>query len=235
MASKQRKLDNIAKIHNEENGFEAVLQKYKIIEISNFLKGENMLDLGCGVGTMTYAFSKNFKRIVGLDGSKIKIRKANKINSAPNIEYVCALFDEYNTNEKFDFIISTNVLEHLDKRKSFLKKAKNMLSKKGLLAITVPNALGLHKRIGKKMGIIRNFYALTKEDISKGHKINYDINTLKDEFLKAGFQLEYVGGIMLKPLPSNQMEKLEPKIIDAFYELGHDLPEYCSSLLIVAK
>lgn len=127
------------------------------------------------------------------------------------------------------------MLEHLDDRKNFLRKIKSLLSKNGLVAVTVPNALGLHKRIGKEMGIIKDFYTLTKDDISKGHKIIYDMDMLKKEFIKTGFKVEHIGGIMLKPLPHKQMEKLDIEIVDAFYKIGYELPEYCSSLFMVAK
>lgn len=227
-------LDTIAKIFSEDSGFEKTLMKYKILEIKKFCRGKNLLDIGCGVGTLTKALSLMFDSIVGIDGSKIKIQKAKRNNSAPNIEYLNMLFEEYNPSDKFGFIVSTNVLEHIDNPRFFLKKTKALLSQGGRVAMTVPNALGLHKRIGKAMGLINDFYQLTKEDIKKGHKRIYDSKMLRNEFLSAGYKIEHIGGILLKPLSHKQMESWDLKIVDALYEVGRELPEYCSSLIIVA-
>jgi hypothetical protein len=112
---------------------------------------------------------------------------------------------------------------------------KSWLTPKGLLVMTVPNALGLHKRIGKAMGLIHDFYDLTNADIQKGHKHVYDRERLKNVFVNSGYQIKHVGGILLKPLSHKQMESWDPKIVDGLYEVGKELPEYCSSLIIVAS
>ena len=49
-----------------------------------------------------------------------------------------------------------------------------------------------------------------------------------------GFQVERAGGILLKPLSHQQMESWDIRVVDALYEVGKELPEYCSSLMIVA-
>jgi len=227
-------LDDIAKIYSEDKGFENTLMKYKILEITKFCKGKTMLDIGCGVGTLTKALSPFFDHVTAIDGSKIKIQKAKKNNSAINIKYIHTIFEEYNPEMKFDFIVSTNVLEHVNNPIFFLKKIKMLLSAKGRVVMTVPNALGLHKRIGRAMGLISNFYQLTTEDLKKGHKRIYDSMSLKNEFLSAGYQIKHIGGILLKPLSHKQMVSWDVRIIDALYEIGQELPEYCSSLIIVA-
>lgn len=226
-------LDHIAKVFSEDTGFEKTLMKYKILEIGKFCKGKTMLDIGCGVGALTKALSSRFEKTVGIDGSKIKIQKAIKNNSASNTEYVYTLFEEYRPSLKFDFMVSANVLEHVENPQSFLKKIKKWLKPGGRIVMTVPNALGLHKRIGKAMGIIDNLFQLTEEDIKKGHKRIYDSKTLKEEFLSSHYHIEFLGGIFLKPVSHKQMETWDMKIVDALYEVGKELPEYCSSLIIV--
>lgn len=226
-------LDTIASNYTEEVGFERNLQKYKIKEISKFIKGKSMLDIGCGVGSITKAFEKHFDRIVGIDGSEVKIEKANRLNSAPNISYLLTMFDEYVAEEKFEFIVSTNVLEHVSDSVSFLKTIKKWLTPGGRVVITVPNALGLHKRIGKQIGAIDSYYKLTEADRDKGHVRIYDKNSLRTDFEIAGLTVKYLGGILLKPLSHKQMETWDENIVDALYVIGHDLTDYCSSLIIV--
>jgi 2-polyprenyl-3-methyl-5-hydroxy-6-metoxy-1,4-benzoquinol methylase len=233
MPFSQEELDSIAGNYTEEVGFEVDLQKYKITEISRFIHGDSMLDVGCGVGAMTKAFSNRFKRIVGIDGSTVKINKANEWNKAENIEYILTLFEDYKPAEKFDFIVSTNVLEHVDDSVTFLKVIKEWLNPGGRVVMTVPNALGLHKRIGKQIGVIDDYYKLTEADYGKGHKRIYDKDSLKADFEKAGYTIYHQGGILLKPLSHKQMESWDKKVVDALYEIGRELPDYCSSLIIV--
>jgi 2-polyprenyl-3-methyl-5-hydroxy-6-metoxy-1,4-benzoquinol methylase len=227
-------LDNIAQVFSEDAGFEQTLMKYKILEIEKFCKGMSMLDIGCGVGAITKALCPRFNNVTGIDGSEIKIEKAKKHNSASNITYICTLFEKFDPNMQFDFIVAANVLEHVDNPQYFLKKIRTWLASRGRIVITVPNAVGLHKRVGKAMGLINDFYQLTESDIKKGHKRIYDRNTIKAEFLSSDFRIEFLGGILLKPLSHSQMEAWDTKIVDALFEVGKELPEYCSSLIIVA-
>jgi 2-polyprenyl-3-methyl-5-hydroxy-6-metoxy-1,4-benzoquinol methylase len=226
-------LDAIALNYTEEIGFEVNLQKYKIQEIRKFIRGVSMLDVGCGVGAMTKAFEKYFDRIVGIDGSEVKIGKANLLNSAQNISYVLTMFEEYKPTEKFDFIVSTNVLEHVPDSITFLKTLSEWLNPDGQIVMTVPNALGLHKRIGRNIGVIDDYYKLTEADYGKGHVRIYDKNTLIADFEKAGLTVKHIGGILLKPLSHKQMESWDEKVVDALYDIGHELPDYCSSLIII--
>ncbi len=229
-----RVLDNIAKVFSEDTGFEKTLMKYKILEIDKICKGKTMLDIGCGVGTLTKALSQRFEKVIGIDGSRIKIQKAKKNNPSPIIKYICTLYENYKPSLKFDFIVAANVLEHVNNPKIFLKNIRKWLAPGGRIVMTVPNALALHKRIGKSMGLINDLYKLTEDDLKKGHKRIYDSKKLKRDFLSSGYRVEFLGGFMLKPLSHKQMETWDISIVDALYEVGKELPEYCSSLIIAA-
>jgi len=227
-------LDSIAMTYSEDIGFESMLMKYKIIEVRKFIRGKTMLDIGCGVGTLTRALAGYFEKVVGIDGAAVKIQKAKEKNNKKNIIYKQCLIENFKSDLQFDFIVSTNVLEHVADPAIFLAQVKQMLAGDGIVVMTVPNALGLHKRIGKYMGIIEDFYKLTPADLEKGHKRVYDMETLENEFRNAGFNPVHIGGILLKPLSHSQMETWDQKIVDALYEVGKELPGYCSSLLIAA-
>lgn len=228
------RLDSIAMSYSEDLGFESTLMKYKIIEVRKFIRGKTMLDIGCGVGTLTKALAGAFEKVVGIDGSALKLRKAKEKNNLNNIVYKQSLIEDFNPNMQFDFIVSTNVLEHVADTAIFLAKVKQLLADGGIVVMTVPNAVSLHKRIGRHMGMIDDFYRLTPADLEKGHKRIYDMAGLENEFRNAGFTIVHIGGILLKPLSHRQMETWDQKIVEALYEVGKELPGYCSSLLIAA-
>lgn len=228
-------LDKIFENFSEEEGFENVLLKYKILEVIRFIRGDSLLDIGCGLGFLARSLSSSVKTLVALDGSSVKIERAKMINAAPNISYLCSMFEDWTTSEPFDTIVATNLLEHVSDAQAFLKRCHEMLVPEGRLIVTVPNALGLHKRIGMQMGLMDDYYALTVADRAKGHTRVYDRNLLESELTSAGFSIHYSGGILLKPLSHRQMESWDSKVVDALFVIGKELPDYCSSLIAVGQ
>jgi 2-polyprenyl-3-methyl-5-hydroxy-6-metoxy-1,4-benzoquinol methylase len=231
----QKKLNKIFENYTEEKGFEFKLLKYKTFEVVKFCTGGNVLDLGCGVGILTSKLSKNCNQVTGLDGSDVKIKIAKKYHTAPNIEYVCCMLDEFKPQIKYDSVIMTNFLEHLEKPVKTLKMVSKWMNSGGRIIITIPNAAAFHKRLGMEMGLIDDYFKLTKADQEKGHFKNYDMNLLKKEIENAGFQTLHIGGIFFKPLSSKQMEKFDDSLIEGFYQMGKYFPDLCSGLIIVGE
>ena len=144
------------------------------------------------------------------------------------------MFEDFNIDERFDSIVMINALEHVEDPRVFLKKAKSLLNRGGEVVAFVPNALSLNRRIGKIMGIIEDHYELSANDLAVGHRRFYDRDKLVRDFLEAGFKPEDVGGVLLKPLSNRQMESWNPDIIDALYEVGKELQDYCGPIYVRA-
>lgn len=229
------KLNLIANAYSEDEGFELVITKYKILEIKKHIHGKTMLDIGCGVGFTSKALSPYFESIFAIDGSSNKISKAIEHNGSSNIKYIHTLFESFKPNCQFDFICTFNVLEHIQNIDEFLSLIKSWMTKSARVVISVPNALGLHKRIGYHIGLINDYYQLTTADLKKGHHHVFDRNKLHKLLTKNGFNIIHSGGILLKPLSHAQMKDWDLKVVDALYEIGKDLPDYCSSLFVVAQ
>jgi len=235
MKRAQKKLDRIFSEYSEERGFEHKLLKYKTKEVLVYCKGRDILDVGCGVGILTKALATKNRKVIGIDGSSEKIDIARRENNTQNITYKCVLFEDYKPKSRFNRVIMTNVLEHVKDPVKFLKKTKTWLKPKGKVIITVPNALALHKRLGKEMGLIKDYYKLTKADKKKGHFKNYDMTALNKDLTMASFSCVRVSGFFLKPFASNQMEQYSDSVLDGLYRLGKQFPELCSSLIAVGQ
>lgn len=231
-------LDDVAKIIKHDEGFNKKLVAYRAETIVKLSKGPKILELGCGDGLVTRELIKHFNEIVAVDGSKIRIERAKKqINSIKykkgKIMFFVSFFENFKPNTFFDTIVMSGILEHVNDPILILKSYKKWLKKDGYILVVVPNAESLHRRVGKIMGLISDVHELTEQDILVGHKRYYDINLLKNDITKSGLQIESNGGILLKPFSNLQMEKLDSKITDAFFEVGKELPpEYCAEIYV---
>jgi 2-polyprenyl-3-methyl-5-hydroxy-6-metoxy-1,4-benzoquinol methylase len=98
-----------------------------------------ILDIGCGNGSLSNLIAQNGYEVIGLEESNSGIKFANQ--SFPNCKFIQGSI--YNIpytelGEKFDVIISCEVIEHLFYPKELVKNVKQCLKPNGLLIITTP-------------------------------------------------------------------------------------------------
>ncbi len=104
-------------------------------------KSAKILDIGCGLGQMLARLRDDgYTELTGIDISNESINECKRIKL--NVFKINDISD-FVTETKFDFIIMSHVLEHLEKNKvistlSFIKN--NLLSENGKFLIMVPNA-----------------------------------------------------------------------------------------------
>lgn len=97
------------------------------------------LDIGCAVGEISGQIAiQSQDRVVGIDISQKSITEANRRFKAENLEFICGDANDLHLAEHFETIIMSNVLEHIDKRETFLIKIKKRYQPSALL-IRVPN------------------------------------------------------------------------------------------------
>lgn len=235
-SSSTKGLDEIARIARfDQGGFNKTLAAYRTKIISELSKGPKILELGCGDGLITPELAKHFDDITAVDGSQTRIERAKErlesVKDKGKVTFILSLFENFKPDAHFDTIVLSAVLEHVDDPITLLKDCRKWLEKDGYVIIVVPNAESIHRRLGKIMGIISDLHELADQDALVGHKRYYDTKLLKEDVTKSGLQIESIHGILLKPLPNSQMEKMDPGVIDAFYELGRELPsEHCAEI-----
>lgn len=85
-------------------------------------RDDAVLDLGCGHGGVSYAISQIARRVVGVDYNGDSIAGARKNYRSGNLQFVHddALRYLGQSDEEFDVLILTHVLEHLENPKDFL-------------------------------------------------------------------------------------------------------------------
>lgn len=197
-------------------------------------KNKVILDVGCGSGQHSLSLTKKVKKVIGLDIDSTSLRIARidaSLRRIKNCEFL-----EVNLEKKIllkdnscDLAIMFDVLEHINRRQKFLLEIKRILKRRGRALVVIPNNDTSWKRLQRKYGI----FSYSDPD----HKIEYTEKSIKDELLKAGFQIEsieptsydtpwvgfidLVGGISLtfyKKLSSwkKKMAKAHPKDCSGF-------------------
>lgn len=128
-------------------------QIYKIIYLSwlrflvnRFLRGEKILDFGCGQGEFLASFPKRIQKygIELNDDTILYIRK-----NFPEISISQDLTSLESNKHKFDVITLWHVLEHIKNPKYIVLKLTKLLKKGGHLIISTPNTDSFGMQITK--------------------------------------------------------------------------------------
>jgi 2-polyprenyl-3-methyl-5-hydroxy-6-metoxy-1,4-benzoquinol methylase len=200
-------------------------------------KAKSILELGIGHGFSTRIFSKHFNRHVVLEGSLAVIENFRKKYSDCRAQLIETYFEHFMTDEKFDVIVMGFILEHVDNPLEIMTRFKTFLAPDGKIFIAVPNAEVLNRRLGHLAGMLPDIHRLSENDIILGHKRYYTVKSLTEEVRRAGYSIERMEGIYLKPFTTRQIMSLNfnKKILRALCKIGVDYPELCCGILAELK
>lgn len=153
---------------------------FELIQCSDKIEFSSVLDIGLGRGGASFYFSLKNKKVtsLGIEIESYDIHPSVKNNS--NIFLKETLFEDYVTDEKFDAILMSHVLEHTQNVGVFLEKAYSLLNDNGWLFIMVPpykkNVVHGHISNGWNMGQLMYNLLASGFNIKKGHFISYGYN-----------------------------------------------------------
>lgn len=107
-----------------------------------FCKGKNVLEIGCGSGYGSkYLADNGVRKITAYDLDPKAINYAIKYNSENNIEFAKGDAETLKLKDKYDVLLSFEVIEHLNKPHKLLELAKDNLKSGGIFIITTPNKM----------------------------------------------------------------------------------------------
>ena len=159
--------------------------KHRLINYHKFFldrinEGESVLDIGCGNGSLSFDLSKKAKLVTGIDISIKNINIANKRFNSSNIEYICGDAVEYKYKRKYDKLVLSNVLEHIEHRIEFLSAIKDYAD---IILVRVPSIerewMSLFKR---ELGV--------RYKLDKTHYIEYTLCQFTKEIDDAGLKAD---------------------------------------------
>ena len=101
----------------------------------NFLKGLNILDIGCGGGLISEPMARLGANVTGIDASKknINVAQIHSKKSGLKIKYLNASPENFNEDFKFDIILNLEIVEHVEDINLYIKSCSKLLKKNGLM------------------------------------------------------------------------------------------------------
>lgn len=160
---------------------------YRILipKIENSLNSsiKTVLDIGCGAGTLCLYLAHKGYYVTGIDISEKAIKECKEsaavLNLSNKTKFLIGNFQTNKIAKKFDLIIFTEVIEHLENDKLALKKIHDLLNKNGLLILSTPSQNAPLYRLG----------LLTKFDRDVGHLRRYKLKELSELIQGQGFKI----------------------------------------------
>jgi 2-polyprenyl-3-methyl-5-hydroxy-6-metoxy-1,4-benzoquinol methylase len=218
-----------------------VMHHYMIKTFLPYMAGKDVLELGSFKGDFTKRLEMVFSDITCVEASIDAIREAEKI-IREDIKIIQGTFETVVLPQKYNNIIMTHVLEHVDDPVFVLKRICNeWLSDSGRLFLVCPNANAPSRQIAVKMGLIEHNSAITDAERAHGHHITYSLDTLERDARNAGLHVLRRSGIFFKAFANFQWDRIlqtdiiSGKFLDGCYKLGQQYPDLCASIFLLCE
>lgn len=218
-----------------------VLHPYMIRSFEPFFNKGSLLELGSYKGNFTKRLLPYFFDITCVEASDIAIAEAATAldNGA---KFFNAQFEDVELPQRYDNIVLTHVLEHLDDPVLVLKRINDeWLAEGGRFFLVCPNANAPSRQIAVKMGLISHNTAVTPAEEKHGHRCTYTLDTLERDAEAAGLKVVHRSGIFFKALANFQWDRLlqtdiiSKEYLEGCYKLGHIYPDLCSSIFLMCE
>lgn len=201
----------------------------------------SLLELGSFKGHFTQRLQTRFNDLTCVEASSDAMEEAKR-RVGGGVVFINALFEQVSLPKRYDNIILTHVLEHLDDPVAVLKRINDeWLAPGGRLFLVCPNANAPSRQIAVKMGLITHNAAVTPAEAEHGHRCTYSLDTLERDAMTAGLDVVYRSGIFFKALANFQWDRLlqtdiiSKEYLDGCYKLGQQYPELCSSIFLMCE
>lgn len=112
-------------------------------EVIEQCKPKRVLDVGCGTGDyLTTPLAQQFpdSYFIAIDSDTASIEYAKRQNQLPNLIFMYP--NEVVTDESFDVVIASEVIEHVEHPGEFLRYLRGFLHEEGKIILTTPNGYG---------------------------------------------------------------------------------------------
>jgi len=217
-----------------------VMHPYMIKSFRPFFRPGSLLELGSYKGNFSRRLAEHFSDITCVEASNEALQEARALR--PDFYYVNDVFETVGLPRRFDNIVMTHVLEHLDDPVAVLRRVNDeWLADGGRFFLVCPNANAPSRQIAVKMGLISHNAAVTPAEAEHGHRCTYSLDTLERDAVAAGLKVVHRSGIFFKALANFQWDRLlqtdiiSKQYLEGCYQLGQQYPDLCSSIFLLCE
>ena len=237
-----KQLDELFDTYRKGSSYDDAMRDHTFKTFSKYIGNNkaNALEFGCSDGRMTKQIASLVGTLDVVDGSKKFLEQTRSIG-IKNASFTHALFEDFNSEKKYDHIFATYVITHIPDLSAFYTKVKDLLRPEGTFFVAIPNSRVLSRQLALHMGLLSDLMILSENDKNHGHCRAYDRVHLNRELGEHGFEIIAQGGILLKPLADFQMDQLidtgvlKKEQLDGLYSLGQEYPDLCGAIFAVCK
>ncbi|MBB2751767.1 UNVERIFIED_ORG: 2-polyprenyl-3-methyl-5-hydroxy-6-metoxy-1,4-benzoquinol methylase [Rhizobium aethiopicum] len=218
-----------------------VMHHYMLKSFMPFFRSGSLLELGSFRGDFTKRIVPYFDDITCVEASDEAIAVAQN-ELGDGLTFINDVFEDAKLPKRYDNVLLTHVLEHLDDPVGVLKRINDeWLSDGGRLFLVCPNANAPSRQIAVKMGLISHNSAITKAEAEHGHRITYSLDTLERDARLAGLNVVHRSGVFFKALANFQWDRLlqtdiiSSEYLEGCYQLGQVYPDLCASIFLMCE
>jgi 2-polyprenyl-3-methyl-5-hydroxy-6-metoxy-1,4-benzoquinol methylase len=246
---KRRRMQQYQERYAADYGFEAVMVSARqrvILELLRKLKPGVVLEIGCGSEPLSGRVAKagiavEQWLIVEPGEAFLESARGARIGQA-KMEFIPGFIEDAAATVKArcirlpELVLCSGMLNEVEDPELILRTAKGLLGPAGVLHVSVPNALSLHRRLARAMGLIRTESQMTARNLELAQYRVFDFDSLVAVAERAGLRVVERGGYFLKPFTHAQMESLgdllSQDMLDGLWQLGRELPELASEIFV---
>jgi len=218
-----------------------VMHRYMVRSFETFFRPGSLLELGSFKGDFTSRLLRHFQDITCVEVAEEALEEA-KARLGGHVKFVQGSFETVALPQRYDTIVMTHVLEHVDEPCRVLRRVNDeWLADGGRFLLVCPNANAPSRQIAVKMGLISHNSAVTPAEAAHGHHRTYTMDTLEQDAAAAGLKVVHRSGIFFKALANFQWDLLlktdiiSEGYLEGCYALGQLYPDLCASIFLVCE
>ncbi len=133
-----------------------------LVRLAATVRPDRVLDVGCGNGGLALPLAALGYDVVGTDIDSASIEYCRALNRFANARFVLTDGTLWEIDGRFDLIVCSEVIEHLENPDALISVMCAKLSPAGHLFVTIPNGYGLReiggrveRRLRQRLGLER--------------------------------------------------------------------------------